>query len=325
MEPRGRKRNLAASTILGLRLLFGEPQLASASSNSKTFQSGGNSKTEISQVLEQKSPSMNDFNQKGSVQPEQVLKGTQEAQTALKIPYAGSDNTSSQPSKFSGGSKARGAARRDFARRQAGKNSPIRQSGGGFVADAFTVEPKFPARPGGNGLFGRFTPEPTPDPHNSGCAGGPRSITVLSQSKSSEQDSTREITAHDGLKAILTDKSANHLMSKHGEVLGIDDPLPPEPNQKPGKYGKIRTWINNQNKKQFTDTLEKILEDPDTSVFPDVSMRGIKGHGYYTENYGESGFFVGIHTEAEFAGQIKKAQPVTPEQLEYLRTLNSIN
>ena len=63
MEPRGRKRNLAASTILGLRLLFGEPQLASASSNSKTFQSGGNSKTEISQVLEQKSPSMRDFNQ----------------------------------------------------------------------------------------------------------------------------------------------------------------------------------------------------------------------------------------------------------------------
>ena len=54
-------------------------------------------------------------------------------------------------------------------------------------------------------------------------------------------------------------------------------------------------------------------------------MRGIKGHGYYTENYGESGFFVGIHKEGEFTGLIMKAQPVTPEQLEDFRTLNSIN
>ena len=314
MKPRGRKRKLFASAILSLRLLFGGLQLAS--SNSNTFQSGGNSKTEISRTLDQESSMIADLNQE---QPEQVLKGTQ---TALKIPSGGD---LSRPSKFGPASKARGAAKRDFARRQAGKNPTSRQSGGGFFADAFTVKPQYPARPGGNGLFGRFTPKPTPDPHNPGCAGGPRSIPVLSQSKSSEQDSTREITAHDGLKAILTDKSANHLMSKHGDVLGIDDPLPPLPNQKPGKYGKIRTRINNQNKKQFTDTLEKILEDTDTSVFPDVSMRGIKGHGYYTENYGESGFFVGIHTEGEFAGQIKKAQPVTPEQLEYLRTLNSIN
>jgi hypothetical protein len=46
MKPRGRKRKLAASAMLSLRLLFGGPQLAS--SNSKTFQSGVNSKTEIS-------------------------------------------------------------------------------------------------------------------------------------------------------------------------------------------------------------------------------------------------------------------------------------
>jgi len=33
---------------------------------------------------------------------------------------------------------------------------------------------------GGNGLFGRFSARPTPDPYNPGCAGGPHSITVLS-------------------------------------------------------------------------------------------------------------------------------------------------
>ena len=80
------------------------------------------------------------------------------------------------------------AGRRDFARRQAGKNSPSRQSGGGLFTDAFTVEPQFPAQPGRNrdGLLGRFTPQPTPDPHNPGCAGGPRSVIVLSGQSNSD-------------------------------------------------------------------------------------------------------------------------------------------
>ena len=113
----------------------------------------------------------------------------------------------------------------------------------------------------------------------------------------------------------MTDKSTNHLTSKHGHEVGIDDPLPPLPNQKPTPYKQVRTRINNENKEKFGDILEEILEDPNTSVFPNVSMRGIKSHGYYTEDYGESGFFVGIHNEGEFAGLIMKAQPVTPEQL----------
>jgi hypothetical protein len=43
------------------------------------------------------------------------------------------------------------------------------------------------------------------------------------------------------------------------------------------------------------------------------------------EDYGESGFFVGIHTEGEFAGQIKKAQPLSEKQLEILREFNKID
>ena len=54
-------------------------------------------------------------------------------------------------------------------------------------------------------------------------------------------------------------------------------------------------------------------------------MRGIAGHGYYTENYGECGFFVGISTEDKLAGYITKAQPVSPEQLEILIKLKSID
>lgn len=50
MKPRSRKRKLATSVILSLSLLFGEPSLAL--SNSKTFESVKNSKTEISRVFE---------------------------------------------------------------------------------------------------------------------------------------------------------------------------------------------------------------------------------------------------------------------------------
>ena len=147
--------------MLILRLLFGGLQSASASSNSNTFQSGGNSKTEISRTLDQESSMIADLNQE---QPEQVLKGTQ---TALKIPSGGD---SSRPSKFGPGSKARGAARRDFARRQAGKNSPSRQSGGGFVADAFTVKPQYPARPGRLEPFGKIPPKLWTAAHNPGTS-----------------------------------------------------------------------------------------------------------------------------------------------------------
>lgn len=84
MKLRGRKRKLAASTMLSLRLLFGGQQLAS--SNSNTFQSVINFETEIFRVSEQNSPSMSDLNQE---QPEQVRKNTQGSQIALKIPSGG--------------------------------------------------------------------------------------------------------------------------------------------------------------------------------------------------------------------------------------------
>jgi hypothetical protein len=236
------------------------------------------------------------------------------------------------------GARARCDARKAITNRpKAARSKP----GGSGYAEAWSSNPSKRSRPaaanrlaqqfqtgtaeGGNGLFGRFSARPTPEPYNPGCGGGPRSITVLSESKSSEQDSAREITAHDGVKGNLTDKSTNHLTSKHGHEVGIDDPLPPLPNQKPTPYKQVRTRINNENKEKFGDILEEILEDPNTEPYPDVSMRGIKGHGYYTENYGESGFFVGIHTEGEFKGQIKKAQPMSDPQLYFLREFNQVD
>ena len=325
IKPRGRKRKLFASTMLIFRLLFGGPQSASASSNSKNVQDGVGSKAPIYRTFSRESSMIADLNQDDSTQSELVPKGGQRTiispsgKIIMIIPRGGDNNQPGKPSKFSSGSKAKGAAKRDFARRQTGKKPTSGRSGGSSFAEAFTVEPKFPARPGGNrdGLSGRFSAQSTPDPSNPVCGDGPRSIAVLSQSKSSEQDSVREIIAHDGVRGKLTDKSTNHLTSKHGDVLGIDDPLPSNPNQKPTEYKKTRTRINKENKKKFGDTVEEILKDPNTEPYPDISIRGIKGHGYYTKNYG--GVFVGIHTEGEFKGQIKKAQPISQQQLTRLQ------
>ena len=135
IKPRGRKRKLAVSAMLSLRLLFGGPQLAS--SNLNTFQIGENSETEISRVSEQNSPSM-------SAQPEQVRKGTQGSQIALKIPSGGD---SSRPSKFDPGSKAKGAAKRDFTRRQTSNKLTSRRSRGSLFAESFSPKPLYGSRP----------------------------------------------------------------------------------------------------------------------------------------------------------------------------------
>lgn len=311
----GRKRKLFVSAWLILRILFDGRQSSSASLNSTNFQYGVNSKSEISRVLEKESLKY----QKNSSQPEQIMKSSE---TTRNIPRGG-DGNSSQRSKFTAGAKAKDAAKRNFTRRQKNKKvAPSQRSGGSIFTNAFTSEPNFPARPGGNvdGLFGRSTPRPSSDSRNPGCASGPRSITVLSGQRHSDE-STR-LTAYDGLEAKLTDKTENHVTSKHGHEFGVDDPLPRNPNQKPTKYKQTRTPINNENKAKVRDEIQSILSNPDTHIYSDVKIRGIQGQVYHCE-YTDR--IVGIHTEGEFAGQIMKAQPITDIQLELLRELNKID
>jgi len=77
------------------------------------YSSGGNA--QISRGLKQKSPSMKDFNQEGSAESDRSKKSTQ---IALKIHSGGSENTSSsRPSKFDPGARAKNVVKKDFARR----------------------------------------------------------------------------------------------------------------------------------------------------------------------------------------------------------------
>ena len=297
------------------------PQLAS--SNSKTFQSGVNFKTEISRTLDQESSMIADFNQEGSTQPERVLEGSQitldtsSGQITLGLPRGGEWQPKSGP-----GPRAKADARKAAANRAGNSKAGNSQSSGSPFAEAFTVEPKFPARPGQNrdGLFGRFSARPTPDPSNPGCAGGPRSITVLSGQRNS--DSSTKLTAYDGFEAKLTDKSENHLTSKHGHNFGVDDPLPCNPNQKPTKYEQTRTRLNNENKAKVREEIKSILSNTNSDIYPDVSIRGIQGRVYHSK---DTNRVVGIHTQGEFANQIMKAQPISDTQLDLLRELNILD
>jgi hypothetical protein len=155
------------------------------------------------------------------------------------------------------GARARSDARKASINRAKGAKS---KSGGSSFAEAWTQNPSKRSRPvatnrlaqqfqtgpaeGGNGLFGRFSARPTPDPSNAGCASGPRSITVLSgQCNSDSSTKSTKLTAYDGFQAKLTDKSENHLTAKHGHQFGVDDPLPPDPNQNTNRLELELTMI----------------------------------------------------------------------------------
>jgi hypothetical protein len=250
-----------------------------------------------------------DFNQEGSTQPELVLEGSQitldtlSGQITLGLPRGGEW----QP-KFGPGPRAKADARKVAPNRAGNSKAGNSQSGGSLFAEAFTVEPKFPARPGQNrdgSRVGRFSTRPTPDPSNPGCAGGPRSITVLSGQRNS--DESTKLKAYDGFEAKLTDKSLNHLTSKHGHKFGVGDPLPPNPNQKSTKYEQPRTRLNNENKAKVREEIQSILSNTNSDIYPDVSIRGIQGRVYHCK---ETLRYGAIHTEGEFADKIMKAQPI---------------
>ena len=73
------------------------------------------------------------------------------------------------------------------------------------------------------------------------------------------------------------------------------------------------------------------MQSPESQIYTDVKIRGVKGHGYYTPtNFGPDnpkykGFFVGIHTEGQHAGRLLKAQPVYSDQLKKLRLFHIID
>ena len=63
------------------------------------------------------------------------------------------------------------------------------------------------------------------------------------------------------------------------------------------------------------------MSNTKSDVYTNVDIRGIQGQVYHCRYTNR---IVGIHTEGEFAGQIKKAQPITEEQLNRLREFKKL-
>ena len=144
-------------------------------------------------------------------QIERQLQHSSSVRNLLEISGGDLDKASSP------GARARSDARQAMTNRSKGANS---KPGGSGFAEAWSSNPSKRSRPaaantlaqqfqpgpaeGGNGLF---SARPTPDPSNPGCAGGPRSITVLSsQDKKWEKLSAEE--KYDSIRKSKADVDA---------------------------------------------------------------------------------------------------------------------
>ena len=160
----GKKSKLIAAVMLGLRLLFAEPQ--PKLSNSQT-----------SRHLGQESSILGFKNQeaKQDLEGSQIIFETPSGKTILIT--RGGD----LPPKSGPGPRAKADAR-SAASNRATTNTPKPKSEVSVFADGFSVQPTFPGRIGSkiDGFFNLFRSYPTPDSYHLGCSGGPRSITILS-------------------------------------------------------------------------------------------------------------------------------------------------
>lgn len=181
----------------------------------------------------------------------------------------------------------------------------------------------------GNGLFsGRTSSRARPNPHNPGCGGGPRSVTVLDQAKKLEQEKNyHSIPTRDGADAKLTEKSNRHFTSKHAHEVGIDDRLPANPNQKSTKYAQVRSRVNKENNEKVRNVLEDVLNDKDSTIYPDVSVRGISSRVFHSEKYGtgDSGLIVAIHNEGPHKDHIMKAHSSSEQQIQNIEQKNILD
>ena len=130
-------------------------------------------------------------------------------------------------------------------------------AGGSNLVDQF--KNGFPSNSSNNGSSTKYSSHIGQDSCNPGCAGDPSPITVLSyhlnqDSETPGQNSSSEIygtyTTRTGKTTVLKTKSLDHFTSKQGDKLGIDDKLPPNPNQRLIKLTKStneRIFVNSKN------------------------------------------------------------------------------
>ena len=149
--------------------------------------------------------------------------------------------------------------------------------------------------------------------------------TALKANKNNDQKTkTVSFSTSDGESPKLTEKSESHLITKHGAEMGINDPLPANPNQKSTKYDsqKMRTRVNQENREIARNTIQGILLSEDTEIFDNIKIRGTLGKAYYCPI---NNLVIGVHKQGDLKDQIVKTQPLSNAQLEKLSNLNILD
>ena len=244
----------------------------------------------------------------------QITFDTPSGQRTLGLPRGGE-----WPPKSGPGARAKADARKAASNRAGNSKAGNSQSIGSPFAEAFTVKPNFSTRPGRNGdeLVGRFPPQPTPDPHNPGCAGGPRSITVLSGQRNSES-SSETVTFNDGYKAQVGNVQLDKILVKHGHQWGIEDKdltntRDANNNLFPGKPEQIRTRLTPENREKLRTGIQKMASSSKLELYPNYPISGDMGRAYLCP---DTGLFLGIDKN----DVIRKAYVASEKLINYLRT-----
>lgn len=133
----------------------------------------------IEQPLAKETIQMQDLSQN------QLVVGSQSPSVSKLLNLTGGDNPPTPLGKGSNpGARARSDAQRAAnMKKNSGKSANSKSSSGSSLFVEGFQTPNYSKRGPGDGILGQFGPKPGPNPSNPGCAGGPRSITVINRSK----------------------------------------------------------------------------------------------------------------------------------------------
>jgi hypothetical protein len=216
-------------------------------------------------------------------------------------------------------------AKSDAARVKGVKNKRSGSSTQSNSGYAEALANPHPGKPKPSTTGGLFAGRPKPNYYNPGAAGPPRSVSCKFAQKNEELDDSSCIRyeAPDGFECKMSPSSQDHLLAKHGHNFGIDDPLPPNPQQKQTKYKQIRTRITKENKEQFAQNFGEVLSrsKPYPDIDTDIDIRGVKSRFYYSP---EDEVGIGVPTEGDYEGQIMQAQPISDQQLDSVKNQNKL-
>jgi hypothetical protein len=164
--------------------------------------------------------------------------------------------------------------------------NPRKSGSGSLFVEGFTPHRQYCSRPINKPLSCRNNVKMEKEEFNKNqnLGGSSSSMkTNLKMTRSSLNESSKTIEIFDGKIMDTSDRSLDHLVSKHGHRFGVNDPLPMDSKQQDTNYfeRKIRTRLTPENRNQFRNNLQEFGHNSDLVPFYNISIRGKKNDVYY--------------------------------------------